>query len=167
MTSPKLLHLIIRSGPADFLKRHGFRKSGRVFYREIGGVFQYVHFYTSQWITSEVAIFTLQAGVTFRHRHPKPPEKMLTDLIPVVGRRFGPDLDHPICQFWITDTLQPAASEVVEGLENHVLRFFARHSAEEVARIWDAQGRTVQLPTLQIPKAQVASGHDERRPKEA
>jgi hypothetical protein len=156
MAAPKLLDAIIRSGPADFLKAHGFRKKGRVFFRESNGVFQYVHFFSSKWASAELAAFTLQAGVTFRHRHPKPPENMLTDLIPVVGRRFGPDLDHPSGQFWASDSVEPTASEVVERLKNHVMPFFRTHTAEEVTRIWQAGGRMVQLPTFQIPKPPTA-----------
>jgi len=152
MAAPKLLDVIIRSGPADFLKEHGFRKKGRVFFRETNGVFQYVHLFSSKWASAELAAFTLQVGVTFRHRHPRPPENMLTDLIPVVGRRFGPDLEHPIGQFWASDSVDPAAQEVLERLKDHVMPFFDMHPAPEVTRIWEAGGRIVQLPTLQIPR---------------
>jgi len=150
MNPPKLLDSIIRSGPADFLMERTFRKKARVFFREVGGVFQYVHFFTSRWTTAEVASFTLQIGVTFRHCHPKRPENMLTDLIPVVGRRFGPDVDHPTGQFWVSDSVEPTASEVLDRLKNHVIPFFEIHSAEELYRIWEAGGRIVQLPTLRI-----------------
>ena len=157
MPAPRLLDWIIQSGPSDFLKRHSFRKKGRVFYREVEGVFQYVRFYTNRRTTAQVASFTLEVGVTLPHRHPKPPENMLTDLIPVAGRKFGPHLDHPVGQFWTAGSVEPTASEVVERLTNHVMPFFVKHTPEQVARIWDAGGRIVQLPTLHIPKAEPAA----------
>jgi hypothetical protein len=46
------------------------------------------------------------------------------------GRRFSPDLDHPVGQFWSTTSIEPAATEVVERLENHALPWLWEYATE-------------------------------------
>ena len=132
MATPQLLDDIVRSGPSSTLKRHGFRQKGRAFFVYRGEVFQFVHFFPSKWSRADVAVFTLSVGVTVRywHRHPRPPEQMITDIFPQVGRRFGPDLDHPVGQFWSAHSIEPAASQVIERLENHALPWLSEYATE-------------------------------------
>jgi hypothetical protein len=132
MAIPQLLDSIIRSGPSARLKRHGFSQKGRAFFIYRGEVFQFVHFFPSQWSRADVAVFTLSVGVTIRywHRDPRPPEQMITDILPLVGRRFGPDLDHPVGQFWSAHSIEPAASQVIERLETHALPWLSEYATE-------------------------------------
>jgi hypothetical protein len=55
---------------------------------------------------------------------------MITDIFPLVGRRFGPDLDHPVGQFWSAHSIEPAASQVIERLENHALPWLSEYATE-------------------------------------
>jgi hypothetical protein len=114
------------------LKQYGFLQKGRAFYIYRGEVFQFVHFFNSRWTRADVAVFTLSVGVTVRycHRDPRPPERMITDIAPLVGRRFGPDLDNPVGQFWSAHSVEPAATEVIERLENHALPWLLRYTTE-------------------------------------
>ncbi len=76
---------------------------------------------------------------------------MIADLIPIAGRRFGPDLDHPVCQFWITDSIYPTADEVLERLEHHVLPYLAQHVSEvDLRALWSSTGCMIQGPTLKV-----------------
>jgi hypothetical protein len=132
MATSQLLDHIIRSGPSSMLKGQGFRQKGRAFFIFRGEVFQFVHFFSSKWSRADAAVFTLSVGVTVRywHRHPRPPEQMITDIFPLVGRRFGPDLDHPVGQFWSAHSIEPAATEVIERLENHALPWLLEYATE-------------------------------------
>jgi hypothetical protein len=96
-------------------------------------------------------MFTLSVGVTVRywHRNPRPPEQMITDVVPLVGRRFGPDLDNPVGQFWSTHSIEPAATEVVERLENHALPWLLEY-ATEATLVSYLRGRRDGIPLVNL-----------------
>jgi hypothetical protein len=132
MATSQLVDQIIRSGPLATLEQNGFLQKGRVFYIYRGEVFQFVHFFSSRWTRADVAVFTLSVGVTVRYLHsgPLPPERMITNIAPLVGHRFGPDVDHPVGQFWFAHSIEPAATEVIERIEKYALPWLLQFATE-------------------------------------
>jgi hypothetical protein len=101
--------------------------------------------------SSEMGHFTLEAGSTVRYWHTVAHEldvqRQITNFSPLIVRRFGPDLDHPVGQFWFLQTpaeAKMAVKEVIGRLADHALPFLDRHASEKsiLSALEAASGRS-------------------------
>jgi Domain of unknown function (DUF4304) len=138
MKTDSKLDALLKMDVAPLLKRAGFTRSRRHFFRWQGEVCSILNFFRSKYSSPVLEMFTIEATVTLRYLHEPSnghgPPKSLLDAVPVIFQRFGPAAD-PLGQFWqvTSDTdLLAIACDVESHLIGQVLPFFERFKTDEL-----------------------------------
>jgi hypothetical protein len=126
---------VVRIGLASFMKREGFKKRGRNFFRESEDRVDVLNVQSSRWNSGESGSFTINLGVYL------PAIADLSEALPVRGlpkeyectlrERIGSLMPCNRDYWWAIESgsnLEVIASEIAATVEVHALPWFARMS---------------------------------------